>query len=220
MGKTALIAGASGLVGSELLKILLEKSEYEHIIAVVRSPLNITNTKLEERIVDFEELAETNGLPTVDDVFCCLGTTIKKAKTQEAMTRIDVDYPIALANLGKTLGAKQYFVISSLGADAKSSIFYSRIKGLMEIALKGIGFQTLGIFRPSLLLGKRSEFRIGEAFATVLMPILSLFMVGEFRKYRGIQARVVALAMFKVAQSGNSGVNIYLSDEISKIAGS
>lgn len=220
MGKTALIAGATGLVGSELLRILLDSSEYSRVIAVVRSPLHVTHANLEEHIIDFEELADLSGLPLVDDVFCCLGTTIKKAKTQEAMTRIDVDYPIALANLGKTLGAKQYFVISSMGADAKSGIFYSRIKGLMEITLKGIGFQVLGIFRPSLLLGKRNEFRLGEAAAAVFMPILSPLMIGHFQKYRGIQAREVAMAMYNVAQLGRNGVSIYLSDEIKKLAGS
>lgn len=220
MGKTALIAGASGLVGGELLKELLAGMEYQYVIALVRSPLEVKHAKLEEVIINFEELEELEGLPTIDDVFCCLGTTIKKAKTQEAMTRIDVDYPIALANLAKKFGAKQYFVISSMGADAKSNIFYSRIKGLMEIALKGIGFQTLGIFRPSLLLGDRKEFRLGEAAAVVIMPILSLLMMGPLKKYRAIQARDVARAMYKVAQSGSSGVNIYSSDEINKIAGS
>lgn len=220
MGKTALIAGASGLVGGELLKVLLSGSQYQHVIALVRRPLEVQHTKLEERIIDFEDLEELEGLPTIDDVFCCLGTTIKKAKTQEVMTRIDVDYPISLANLAKSLGAKQYFVISSMGADAKSNIYYSRIKGLMEIALKGIGFQTLGIFRPSLLLGNRKEFRFGEAAATVMMPVLSMMMVGPLKKYRAIYGSEVARAMYMAAQSGQTGVNIYLSDEIKKMAGS
>jgi dTDP-4-dehydrorhamnose reductase len=219
MGKTALIAGGSGLVGRELLTCLLSGNEYDRVIAITRSSLNITHPKFDERIIDFETLVDEVGFPSVDDVFCCLGTTIKKAKTQEAMKRVDVDYPIALAKLAKKLGAKQYLVISSLGANPNSSIFYSKMKGMLEEGLKQIGFPALLIFRPSLLLGERKEFRLGEWGASILMPVLSLLMIGPLAKYRGIQAKTVANGMYKAAQLKKLGVHVFLSDEIQNLGG-
>lgn len=217
MGKIALIAGASGLVGKELLQLLLKGQEYDKVVALVRNPSNITNTKLDEMIIDFEKIEKIERLPQIDDVFCCLGTTIKKAKTKEAMTRIDVDFPLALARLGKVHKAKQYLVISSMGADPTSSVFYSRMKGRLEEELKQLGYPTLQIFRPSLLLGKRQEFRFGEGVATAIMPVISRLLVGPLAKYRAIEAHTVAAGMYRAANLNKIGVVVYLSDEIERV---
>lgn len=217
-GKTALIAGASGLIGGELLHFLLDGDQYDKVIAIVRRPLGINHPKLEEIIVDFENLFNYRNYFKVDDVFCCLGTTIKKAKTKETMLRVDVDYPLILARLAKEMGAKQFLVISSIGANRNSFIWYTRMKGLLEEQLKEVGFSSLHILRPSLLLGKRAEFRLIESVGVFLSSKLSFAFIGPLKKYKAISEKSVAFAMYKIAQSNKKGVNIYLSNEIEKIA--
>jgi len=217
-GKSALLVGASGLVGSELLNCLLGASEYEKVIIIVRKPLGIKHAKVEEAVIDFDDLAGNKDLFKVNDVFCCLGTTIKKAKSQEAFKKVDVDYPLEIARLAKEMGAERFLVISSMGADAGSAVFYSRMKGLLEQKLKEIGIKSLHIFRPSLLLGERKEFRFGEAAASFLSKGLAFIFVGGLKKYKPIAAKTVAKGMYKAAQSKEEGIHIYLSDEIAEKA--
>lgn len=212
--KSALIVGASGLVGMELLKFLLNETDYRSVIALVRKPLGIRHPKLAEKVVDFDHLDSNRENFMVDDVFCCLGTTIKKAKTREEMTKVDVGYPLTAAKLAHEKGAKQFLVISSMGADPGSSFAYSRMKGTLEKELSNIGFESLHIFRPSLLLGNRKEFRLGESVSGVILPALSFLLIGPLKKYKAIQAGMVALAMYRAAQRGKKGNTIYLSDEI------
>ncbi|RFU62443.1 NAD-dependent epimerase/dehydratase family protein [Peribacillus glennii] len=216
--KSALIVGASGLVGSELLQILLNEGAYRKITAIVRKPLGIQHPKLEEKTVDFNHLDHYSEYFIADDVFCCLGTTIKKAGTKEEMTKVDVGYPLAAAKLSFENGASKFLVISSMGADPDALVAYSRMKGMLEQELSKVGFQSLHIFRPSLLLGNRKEFRAGESAAGFLFPLLSFLLVGPLKKYKAIQAATVALAMYRAAQSGKKGKTIYLSDEIQDIA--
>ncbi|WP_409302969.1 NAD(P)H-binding protein [Peribacillus sp. SCS-155] len=213
-GKTALIAGSTGLVGRELLSILLHAKEYDKVISLVRSPQGINHSKLVEKVVDFDHLHAVQESFKADDIFCCLGTTIKKARTQEAMAKVDVDYPLSMARLGKQEGAKQFVIISSMSANPNSSIWYSRMKGNLEEQLTQIDIPALQIVRPSLLLGDRKEFRLGESVAGRLFPLLSFAFFGPLRKYRAIQAKTVAQAMYHIAQQGRPGVNIYLSDRI------
>jgi len=215
--KTALIIGASGLTGNELLKFLINTETYEKVIVLVRKPLIIENKKIEQLIVDFNNLGQYKEKFKADDVFCCLGTTIKKAKTKEAFKMVDLHYPLEIARMTKENGARQFLIISSMGANSKSSIFYSQVKGTMEDEIKKIGFESVHIFRPSLLLGKRDEFRLGEYFGTAFFKLVSWLFVGKLKRYRGIQAATVASAMCKTAQIGRKGVNIYLSDEIKEI---
>ena len=132
-GKTALIAGAAGLVGNELLHFLLNGTEYEKVIAIVRRPLELSHPKLVETIVDFDQLEKFRENFIADDVFCCLGTTIKKAKTKEAMWKIDVEYPVGIARLASEQGADKFLLISSMGANPNSSVWYSKMKGKLEI---------------------------------------------------------------------------------------
>lgn len=216
--KTALIIGASGLVGSQLLDILLHSNEYEEIRIFVRKQLNYSNQKLKQIIVDFDRLDQYNEHLLVDDVFCCLGTTIKKAKTKETFKVVDYDYPIKLASMAKDCGVKKFLVITAMGADPNSAFFYNRVKGNVERKLKEFNISSLFIFRPSLLLGNREEFRFGEKLATYLSPLFSIFLTGNRRKYRPIQAEDVAKAMYHAAQSQKSGVTILESDEISDLS--
>ncbi|MGG7621929.1 NAD(P)H-binding protein [Bacillus coreaensis] len=210
--KKALIVGATGLVGNELLHILLEAKEYETVTAIVRRPLSIKHPKLNEVIIDFDHLEQYSEQMVADDVFCCLGTTIKKAKTKEVMKKIDADYPLALAKLTQRLGAKHFLLISSMNANPSSKIWYSQMKGKLEEELSTVPFQTISIVRPSLLLGNRREFRLGEKIAATIFQAVSFVFVGPLLKVKAIEARQVAQSMYSIAQNNRQGVNIYPSD--------
>lgn len=218
-GKTALIAGSTGLIGNELLQFLLNAKEYDKVIAVVRRPLEIKHPKLDEKIVDFDHLEEYKESFAVDDVFCCLGTTIKKAKTKEAMWKIDVDYPVAIAKLASSQGAKKFLLVSSMNADPNSPIFYSKMKGKLEEAIKRIPFESIAIFRPSLLLGNRQEYRMGERAAAAIFTKVPFLFAGPLKKYKAIEGKTVASAMYRTAQGNNPGVTIYPSEQIQEIGG-
>lgn len=218
MGKTALIVGASGLVGQHLLHILLHNDAYEHIVALVRSPLNEQHPKLIEHIVDFDRLEEQPSLFAVDDVFCCLGTTIKKAGSQEVMYRIDVDYPYIIAKLSQQQGAQQFLVVSAMGANPQSSIFYSRMKGELEQKLAKLAYPSLSILRPALLIGERNEVRVGERLGAIVAKGTAWLMAGPLRKYKAIEGKQVAQAMFNLSQQDNAGVHIFDNKQLHELA--
>ena len=217
-GKSALLAGASGLVGSELLTILLNSQEYSKITILVRKSIEIKHPKLLEQVINFEELSLYKNIFKVNDVYCCLGTTIKKAKRKEAFKKVDVDYPLEMAKLSKEMECEKFLIISSMGANPDSSIFYSRMKGLVEQKLKETGIKSLHIFRPSLLLGDRKEYRFGESLSAFFLKGLSFLFIGSLKKYKAITAKTVASGMHKAAQSDSTGVHLYLSNEIKKLA--
>jgi uncharacterized protein YbjT (DUF2867 family) len=216
-GKAAILVGATGLVGTELLGLLLKSQVYDKIVCFTRRPLSVKHHKLHNVVLDFSEMKYHENLFKVDDVFCCLGTTIKKAKTKEAMYKIDVEYPVEIAEYSKKNGVKNFVIISSMGANSNSTIWYSRMKGILEEKLKGIGMSSLFIVRPSLLLGDRTEFRLGECIGTQLSKAISFLFVGPLKKYRPIRARNVAVTMLLLAQQVNKGVRILESDELMKI---
>lgn len=218
MGKTALIAGASGLVGQHLLHLLLHSDVYDHIIALVRSPLNKQHPKLIEHIVNFDKLEEHSALFAVDDVFCCLGTTIKKAGSQEVMYQIDVDYPYSIAKLSQQQGAQQFLVVSAMGANPNSSIFYSRMKGELEQKLATLGYPSLSILRPALLLGERNEVRVGERIGAIVAKGTAWLMAGPLKKYKAIEGRQVARAMLKISRVEKNGVYIYSNEQLHQLA--
>jgi uncharacterized protein YbjT (DUF2867 family) len=216
--KSALLVGASGLVGGYCLTSLLEEPLYTQVKVLVRKPLTLVHKKLVQHVINFDDLEMFGELLYTNDVFCCLGTTIKKAETQEAFRRVDYDYPVKLAALTQHCGADRFLFVSSLGADLHSRIFYNRVKGEVEEAIRKISFTAFHVFRPSLLLGNRKEQRTGEKVGAVAMVALRQVMIGHLRKYRAIQASDVACAMVRVAQMDLQGVNIFESQRIQEIA--
>lgn len=218
--RTAMIAGASGLVGGFLLQQLLAAPEYDRVVAVGRRPLDVSHPKLAQVTVEFAGLDKVAADLRCDDAFCCLGTTIKQAGSQAAFRAVDHVAVLAFAWAARRGGAQRFFVVTALGADAQSRVFYNRVKGETEDALKVLGFPTLGIFRPSLLLGSRPEKRLGERIAAAILWLVEPVLIGRWRKYRAIAAEVVARAMLRCSLGRpNQGVLIFLSDEIQDLGG-
>ncbi|UOQ76039.1 NAD-dependent epimerase/dehydratase family protein [Hymenobacter sp. 5516J-16] len=216
MQKTALIVGASGLVGSQLLPLLLASGRYNRVIAIGRRPLPIMHPKLEQRIVDFDHLEDHRLQLIADDVFCCLGTTMRQAGSKEAFYRVDYLYVAKLAALTAANFAAQLLVVSAMGADSRSRFYYNRVKGEMEEAVRQLPFRAIHFFRPSLLLGPRPEKRTGEQFGALLLRLLRPVLVGRLRSYRAVPASAVAQAMLKAAQQEGHGPYVHLSDAIAE----
>lgn len=212
--KKALIVGSTGLIGKELLSILLEEKAYEQIFALVRRPVHAKHPKLKECVVNFDDLQPDDVFFEVDDVFCCLGTTIKKAGSREAMRKVDVEYPVKVAQLAKEKGAAHYLVISSVNASMKSPFAYSRMKGELEDTLKSLSFETLSILHPSLLLGNREEHRLMEGLANKVVRALEKIKRGPISSNIAIEGKKVAHAMNRIAQESEKGVHVYSPKQI------
>lgn len=210
----ALIAGATGLVGSHLLQFLLEDPYYEKIWVLTRRRLKVQNKKITEIISDFSDLASSLQKVKTDHVFCCLGTTMKKGGSKEAFRKVDLEYPVEIAKLMRSNGAEKYLIVSAIGASRNSIFFYNRVKGEVEETVRQQGYPVLFIFRPSLLLGDRKEPRAGEDVAKRIYRYIDWFFIGPFKKYRGIAAETVAAAMLKKAKTEQMGTMILESDEI------
>ncbi|MDZ7267754.1 MAG: NAD(P)H-binding protein [candidate division KSB1 bacterium] len=219
MAKTALLLGASGLVGSHCLPLLLANDSYHRVITWVRRPLPDRHPRLQQEIVNFDDLeGSAASLRGVDEIFCCLGTTIRKAGSPAAFRRVDFTYPVAIARRAAQQGVKQFLIVTAMGANPRSAIFYNRVKGEVEQALQQLHLPGLHILRPSLLLGKRAEFRPAERLGIALFRLLSFAFLGPLRRYRAIAAADVAAAMVAIAQRGRTGVNVYESEELQEIA--
>ena len=213
-----LIAGASGLVGNELLELAQSNTEIKSIHLIGRRKLEIEDSKIEQHIVAFSDLEKFKINTSIDTVFCCLGTTIKKAGTQEKFKLVDYNYVVNLANWTKVNGANQFVVVSAMGASPKSSVFYSKVKGQMQEAISNLNIPSVSILQPSLLMGNRPEFRLGEKIAIGLMSVLNIFFVGPLKKYKSIQAQTVASAMFNLSKNCQPGVTIFTNDELFNLA--
>ncbi|MUG72155.1 MULTISPECIES: oxidoreductase [Paenibacillus] len=219
MSKIAVVAGATGLVGGELVRLLLEHAGYDHVVTLGRRQTGLQHPRLTERTVLFDRLEEgTDQLLQGADVFCALGTTIRKAGSEAAFRQVDYEYPLALGRAALRDGAARFLMVSSIGANRESSFFYLRVKGDIEQALAELKLPELAIFRPSQLLGERKEARPAERLAGVLVKPLGKLLIGRLAKYRAIEARTVALAMVRAAQRGTPGVRIYESNEIAALA--
>lgn len=216
--KTALVLGATGLVGTQLVKELGNSKIYSEIHLLTRSEMKFTDPKCIGHVVYLDNLSEYDNLFKVSDVFICLGTTIKKAKSKEAFRKVDYDYVIEAAKMAKTANAEKLLVITAMGANSKSKFFYSRVKGDVEGTLKYLELNTVHIFRPSLLLGERQEFRAGEKISGLISTFAKYIFVGPVRPYRAIHANKVAAAMYAAAQTTAKGYHFYNSDEIEKLA--
>jgi uncharacterized protein YbjT (DUF2867 family) len=212
--KTALLAGATGLVGSELLEQIINEPAYNKIHILVRKAIEIDSDKVIQHIIDFEKLETFEIKEPINHVFCTLGTTIKKAKTKENFRKVDYDYVLSLAKKAKEWNAEKFLMVSSLGANAKSGIFYNRVKGEIEKALSELKLNQLFIFRPSLLMGNRKENRGGEKSAIAVYKIINPLFIGKLKKYKGIQASQVAKRMFETALNNKDHFKIFESDEI------
>lgn len=214
--KTALIAGAGGLTGTELVRQLIHDNRYEKIILLVRKHAGITNPKIQEMIIDFEKLSSLSFIPgKVDEIFCCLGTTMKTAGGKAAFKKVDFEYPLMLAKLGEQSGITHFLMISAMGANARSSIFYNRVKGEAEREISLLKIPAISFFRPSLLLGNRIENRPGEKVGIVFAKFLSFAMVGPLKNYKALEVNDLAKAMIREANDENrKGIKIVLSGEM------
>jgi uncharacterized protein YbjT (DUF2867 family) len=195
MPKSITILGASGLIGHEVLKLALENKEVEHVTILVRKSLNLNHPKLREVITDFKNLNDLESKITGDALICCLGTTRKKTPNLNEYKAIDYGLTINIAQLAQKLNVQQVHLISAIGADPNSKIFYNKLKGETEQALIKMDFPQTIIYRPSLLIGKREEFRFGELIAQKLAPIFDLFLFGSLIKYHSISANLIANAI-------------------------
>ncbi|MGI4803668.1 MAG: NAD(P)H-binding protein [Janthinobacterium lividum] len=218
MPNKVIVAGATGLVGSLLLEQLLHHHEFSEVLVLVRKQLPFQHEKLKQLVVDFDHLedyqAEING----DAIFSCLGTTRKKTPDLNFYRKIDHDYPVELAKIGAKNSIPQFHIISSVGANPNSFVFYTRLKGETEQDLKKTGLQSLYIYQPSFLTGNRKEKRFGERLGMKLAKLINLFLIGSLRKFQSISAAVVAKAMLNQSLKNNSGIFIYPSDQIKKLA--
>lgn len=212
MSKVALVAGASGLVGKQLVKVLLDRPDYSEVKVLVRRKLGINNSRLHEIFYDF---TMPEDMPLKADIlFCCLGTTIREAGSKDAFRRVDEHFVVQTARLGLLSGASQFHVITAMGADKRSFFFYNRVKGEVEEQLKALGYPALHIYRPSLLLGQRDQKRAGEKAGEFIMNIFDPLMLGPLKKYKAVSATKVARAMEAFAHSSGIGTFIHESDEL------
>lgn len=211
MAKVALLAGASGLIGSQLLELLVKHDAYSSVVAISRKPLSVTHPKLNNVVGELSAISTVLQSIKADDVFCCLGTTMRKAKTKEAFRAVDYDAPLALAQVSKQNGACKYLLVSALGANKNSSIFYNQVKGEIEEAVNKIGFDSYHILQPSLLTGPRQEQRAGEEAAQTFYKIFGFLIP---KKYASIESVKVARALIAFAQQTDNGQHIHSSAEM------
>ena len=214
--KTALIFGSSGLIGSNILNILINDTRYNKILLFVRTKPNINNPKIEIIDTDFSNLDLIKKKIKGDDCFFCIGTTHKDTPDKIEYRRIEYELPVNLAKIAKFNSVKNFIYVSSIGANANSSSTYLKNKGQTEEELKQIGFSKLSIVRPSFLIGNRETFRIGEFLGIPIMKFLSLFFFGGLKKYSPIRVEKVARAMIKIASEKYSQIT-FLSDKLEEL---
>lgn len=217
--KTTILLGATGLTGGILLQKLLKDPNYEKVILFSRSPVAAKDDKIEEHLIDMFKLDEYIELFEADEVFCCIGTTKSKTPDNETYRKIDFGIPATAARLCKENGINSFLVISSLGANANSSVFYNKIKGEMEETVLAQNIKNTYIFQPSLISGDREEERFFESLAKNAFKIFNFLLLGPLKKYRSIHPETIANAMLIVAKEGY-GKNKIESHEIEEIASS
>lgn len=219
-GRRTLVAGATGLVGRHLIRQLIADASCSKIVALTRRPFDEpSSSKLDVVDANFDALESALQGVAVEDAYCALGTTIKLAGSQAAFRKVDHDYIVAFAHAAKAAGAKRFMLVSAIGADPASSIFYSRVKGETERDVEAVGFETLHIFRPGILLGERADRRPLEQIGMELSPFLNALMLGPARPYRAIAAETVARAMRAAAASDLAGSHIHTYDAMNRLAG-
>lgn len=211
--KTAIIFGSTGLIGSQLLNILLQDDEYSTIKAVVRSPISVSHKKLEVIVNDLTNISSLKENISGDRCFFCIGTTKSQTPNKNEYRRIEYDIPVQIASIAKKNNVNCFLYISSLGSNPNTNNTYLKNKGEVEEKLKGLNFKQLTIVKPSILLGKRSKFRLGEFLSQRIFVLLSFLFVGPLKKVKPINSKQVAKAMAFIAKNGNSQM-IYESDAL------
>jgi len=212
-----LILGSTGLIGSYLLQECLDDSNIESVTALVRKPSLAPHPKLKEVVFDFKDESAVTSLKKVNHVFCCLGTTIKTAGSKDAFKFVDYDIPLRFARWAESIKADSYSIVTTMGANSNSSIFYNRVKGEVEDEIKQLNIPTIHIFQPSLILGPRMEFRFGELIGKGIMAILDPLMIGSAKKYRGIHAQTIAKGMLNYLTLEEDGLLTIESDKIGNL---
>ncbi len=212
--KHALVSGGTGLIGKQLCQILDNDPEFKTVTSLVRKSKGSKYSKIAEVSTDFDALSSTELSNEVTDAFCCLGTTMKKAGSKSAFYKVDYEYVLAFAKLALVQGAKNFYLVSSMGADPNSLFYYNKVKGKIEAALNKLSFKSLHIYRPSMLLGDREEARIGESIGKFVFGTLDPILPSN---YKGIAGQQVAKAMVKQAKQEKEGHHIYLSGEIAEM---
>lgn len=214
----ALVLGSSGLIGFETLNLLLNNNKYKRIYAVSRKELPVINDKLIQLIADYDSIESQIKDLKIDHLYSCMGTTAAKTRDKSEYYQIDLDYPTKVAQLLHKNGCQCICLVSSMGANSKSSNFYLKLKGKVEEAIIETGINHINIFRPSLLLGKRKEFRLMEKIVQTIYPFINFILIGKAKDYRSIQAKDVASAMINTALSDQTSVHIYQTQKIKELA--
>lgn len=219
--KTAVVLGATGLIGQHLVQELLQNEYFTRVRLLVRRPLTINHPKVDIQVVNFNDEKDMAARIDIGDViFCCVGTTRKKVKGNRTEYRkVDYDIPIIIARLGVQHGFSQFLLVSAIGANPVAANFYLQLKGCIEEDITALPFESIHIFRPSLLLGNREEFRLGERVAQVVVKATSFLLIGAWRKYKPVQAADVARSMVAAANREIAGVHMYEYDEMKALLG-
>lgn len=217
--RTALLLGATGLVGRHALRLLADDGRWSRVVTLDRRPVPAASAHHESHVVDFDRLDRHADLLACDDLVCCLGTTMKKAGSEAAFRRVDLEIPAEAARLAHDRGASQVALVSALGADPDSRIFYNRTKGEAEAAVRAVGFGAVQIFRPSLLTGDRDEFRLGERVGEAALHAASPLLRGPLADLRPTPAAAVARAIVAVAGRRPTGVRVYGPRQIRSYGG-
>lgn len=218
MSKKAILIGATGLIGGDLLNKLLASDLYSEVLVISRKQVDHHHPKLKQLTISFEDIYKYETQINGEDIFCCLGTTAKKTPNKDLFRKIDYQYPLDIAKIGFKNGSKNYHLISAMGADVKSGIFYNQVKGEIERDIKLINFKSLHIYQPSLLDGNRKESRFLEQMAIAVMHIINPILIGGLKKYRSIKIEKVASAILNQATKNLKGIFIYPSDQIEQLA--
>lgn len=218
MGKSAIILGATGLTGSYVLNKVLQREDYSKVIVFSRRELDVKHDKLEVIVCDLLNLEEQKDNFKADEVYVCIGTTNMKTPNKKLYKEIDFGIPVTAAQLCRENSIDTIAVMSSLGANASSSVFYPKIKGEMEIAVLEMEIPNSYLLRPSMIMGPRKERRFGETMGKMLAFIISPLLIGPLKKYKGIHAETIADAMIKLCSGKSKETEIIESDKIVEIA--
>ena len=213
---SCLVVGGTGLVGKHLIKELEASNDFDLVYVLVRKKQFIGTKKTKEIVFDFTEKERLQSLDPVNHVFCCLGTTIKKAGSKKRFRYVDLELPVSFAMWAEQKMVDSYSIVTALGADSSSKIFYNQVKGEVEDEIKKRNIPKIQIFQPSLILGRRTEVRFGEIIWKALFKCINPLFLGPFKKYRGIRADVIAKGMVNHLKNSQNGIRVFESHLINK----